>query len=32
MNKPIIAARRTNNITYAVRDVLLIADQVAKDW
>ncbi|MCW8850503.1 MAG: aminotransferase class I/II-fold pyridoxal phosphate-dependent enzyme [Melioribacteraceae bacterium] len=30
MNKPIIAARRTNNITYAVRDVLLIADQVAK--
>ena len=30
MNKPIVAARRTNNITYAVRDVLLIADQVAK--
>ena len=30
MNKPILAARRTNNITYAVRDVLLIADQVAK--
>jgi alanine-synthesizing transaminase len=30
MNKPIIAAKRTNNITYAVRDVLLIADQVAK--
>jgi alanine-synthesizing transaminase len=30
MNKPIIAAKRTNNITYAVRDVLLIADEVAK--
>ena len=30
MNKPIVAARRTNNITYAVRDVLLIADEVAK--
>lgn len=30
MNKPIVAARRTNNITYAVRDVLLIADQVDK--
>lgn len=30
MNQPIAAARRTNNITYAVRDVLLIADEVAK--
>ncbi len=30
MNKQIIAAKRTNNITYAVRDVLLIADKVAK--
>lgn len=30
MNKPIVAAKRTNNITYAVRDVLLIADEVAK--
>ncbi len=30
MDNPIIAARRTNNITYAVRDVLLIADEVAK--
>lgn len=30
MNKPIAAAIRTNNITYAVRDVLLIADEVAK--
>ncbi|MCK5455963.1 MAG: aminotransferase class I/II-fold pyridoxal phosphate-dependent enzyme [Melioribacteraceae bacterium] len=30
MNTPIEAAERTNNITYAVRDVLLIADEVAK--
>ena len=30
MNKPIAAAIRTNNINYAVRDVLLIADEVAK--
>ncbi|MCP5062365.1 MAG: aminotransferase class I/II-fold pyridoxal phosphate-dependent enzyme [Ignavibacteriae bacterium] len=30
MNTPIEAAVRTNNITYAVRDVLLIADEVAK--
>lgn len=30
MNTPIEAAERTNNITYAVRDILLIADEVAK--
>ncbi|MCB0744348.1 MAG: aminotransferase class I/II-fold pyridoxal phosphate-dependent enzyme [Ignavibacteriales bacterium] len=30
MDKQIAAAKRTNNITYAVRDVLLIADEVAK--
>jgi len=30
MNTPIEAAVRTHNITYAVRDVLLIADKVAK--
>ena len=30
MSSPIAAAERTNNITYAVRDVLLIADEVAK--
>ncbi|PID62545.1 MAG: aminotransferase [Ignavibacteriae bacterium] len=30
MNKPIVAAKRTKNIKYAVRDVLLIADEVAK--
>jgi len=30
MDKLIAAAGRTNNITYAVRDVLLIADEVAK--
>lgn len=30
MNEPIKAARRTRNISYAVRDVLLIADEVAK--
>ena len=30
MDTVIPAAKRTRNITYAVRDVLLIADEVAK--
>ena len=30
LNKPIIPAKRTENITYAIRDIVILANQVAK--